>query len=196
MILKDKLILEIKKQFPRVNKPENYAVLILESKRLNAINKPNALKRKKFLESGIISESIFQSSSSKLGLLDKLESPDKTIAVSSNRKPGNFAFDYSMILSYLNYERYLLYEQMMRNQHVKKIICVVLDISITATKESIEKKMVIGTPHTQVDNYEKIYERIKRAGISTSCMWLGVVRLPAFRYYLSNMSNSFIRNNK
>ena len=195
MVSKNKLILEIKKQFPRMNKPANYADLILEGKRLNATSKINALKRKKFLETNVISKSIFQSSS-KLGLLDKFASSDKTIAVSSTRRPGNFAFDYSMILSYLNYERYLLYNQMIRDINTKKIICIVLKIPITTTKESIEKKMVVGTPHTQVDIYKKIYEKIKKDGISTICMWLGVVRLPAFRYCLSNLANSLLYNSK
>lgn len=131
-----------------------------------------------------------------LELLDKLVSSDKTIAVSSTRRPSNFAFDYSMILSYLNYERYLLYSQMMRDQNVKKIICTILKISITAIKESIEKKMALGTPHTQVNTYKKIYKRIKRDSIQTDCMWLGVVRLPAFRYCLSDLSHLLLRKSK
>jgi len=49
MVIDDKkLIEEIQKQFPRVNKPDNYANLILEGVRLGAINKINAIKRKKF----------------------------------------------------------------------------------------------------------------------------------------------------
>ncbi len=196
MVSRNKLILELKKQFPRVKKYDKYADLILEGMRLNAINKTNAVKRNFFLDSNIISESVFQSSVSRLGLLDKFESSEKIIAVSSNRRSGRFAFDYSKILSYLNYEKYLLFNQMKRDQYTHKIICNVLKVSITSTKESIEKKMEFGAPHTQVDTYKKIYEKIKRGGISTECMWLGVVRLPAFSYCLSNLSNSLVHNSK
>lgn len=56
------LMKEIEKQFPRVSKPEEYTNLILEGMRLGAVDKIHAVKRKIFLESGVISVSIFQSS--------------------------------------------------------------------------------------------------------------------------------------
>ena len=49
--IRDKLIVELEKEFPRVSKPQNYADLILEGKKLNATSRSNAVKRRKFLES-------------------------------------------------------------------------------------------------------------------------------------------------
>lgn len=95
---------EIQKKFPRVTKSESYANLILEGKRINATNKSNAVKRRKFLESEIISPSTFNSSYSRLGLLVQLPNIDKTFATSSTRR--GLSFSPSLTLSWLNYERY------------------------------------------------------------------------------------------
>ena len=198
---------EIMEQMPTIKKPEEYADLILEGKRLGAVDKIHAVKRlgavdkihavkrKTFLESNIISASIFQSSYSRLGFLDKLASMDKTIGVFSTRHQ-NSVFAYSMILSYLNYERYLLYKQMLRDRRVKKILCDVLNISIQTSTESIENKMQFGTPYNQVEIYKKIYDKVKRERIQTDCMHLGVVRMPAFRYCLSDLSHLLLRKSK
>lgn len=193
VVTKNALVEEIKKHFPRVNKPENYADLILEGKKLNAVDAINAKKRKFFLESEIISASIFHSSYSRLGLLDRLKNADKTIAVSSTRRVPGFAMSHSMILSYLNYERHLLYTHIPKDQRVKKIICNVLRIPIMSSIELIQRKMELGNPYHQVGVYKQIYEKIKREGIPIDCMWLGVVALPADLYYLSDLSNSLLR---
>ena len=197
MIVSQKaLIKEIKKRFPRINKPKDYANLILEGKRLNAVDRIHAKKRRFFLESEIISTSIFHSSYSRLGLLDRLKNVDKTTAVSSTRNRPGFAFSHSMILSYLNYERHLLYKQITKDQRIKKMVCNMLKVSIQTSIELLQRKMEVGTAYRQTDVYKKIYEKIKREGISTDCMWLGVVTLPADLYYLSDLSHSLLRKVK
>ena len=153
-------------------------------------------KEDSFLESEIISTSIFHSSYSRLGLLDRLKNVDKTTAVSSTRNRPGFAFSHSMILSYLNYERHLLYKQITKDQRIKKMVCNMLKVSIQTSIELLQRKMEVGTAYRQTDVYKKIYEKIKREGISTDCMWLGVVTLPADLYYLSDLSHSLLRKVK
>ncbi len=130
---------KIKNKFPRVNKPHNYANLILEGKRLDATNKANAVKRRKFLESEIITASTFNSSYLRLNLLVRLYNVDKTFAVSSTRHTG-LSFSPSLTLSYLNYERYYLYKHINKNHQIKKIVCSVLKIPINSSIYSIQKK--------------------------------------------------------
>ncbi len=195
MGIKDKLSKEIKNQFPRVIKTDDYANLILEGKKLKAVNKINAKKRKYFLDSDIVSESIFTSSYSRLGLLNVIENADKTIAVSSTRHSG-FAFSHSMILSRLNYERHLLYKRMRKDFRIKKIICSILKISIQSSTETLQRKMEQGSPYQQVELYKKIFKKIKSNGIFIECMWLGVVQLPASLYYLSDLSNLLLHKVK
>lgn len=194
---KKDLVKKIEKEFPRIYKAEQYADLILEGKKLRAVDRKQAKKRRFFLESGIVSASIFHSGYSRLKLLDRLKSADKTIAVSSTRRHPGFAFNHSLILSWVNYERYFLYQHILKDQRVKKIVCDSLRLSVQSPLTTIQKKMEQGDPYQQVDTYKKIYEKIKRCVIpNVNYMWLGVVALPADLYYLSDLSQRLLRNVK
>ncbi|MBI5146777.1 MAG: hypothetical protein HZA84_06105 [Thaumarchaeota archaeon] len=182
---------EIQKQFPRVIKPNNYADLILEGKKINATNKNNAVKRRKFLESGIVTPSTFNSSYSRLGLLVQLPNMDKTFATSSSRR--GLSFSPSLTLSWLNYERYYMYKHIVKNLQIKKIVCSVLKIPINSSLDSIQKKMELGNAIKQVGIYKRVYEKIKRTQSVEGYMWMGVVTIPASHYYLSDLSNSLLR---
>lgn len=183
---------EIQNEFPRVTKPHNYADLILEGKRLNATNKPNAVKRRKFLESQIISASTFNSAYTKIGLLESLPNVDKTFAVSSTRHAG-LSFSSSLTLSYLNYERYYLYRHIVRNPQIKKIVCMVLRMPMNTSMDAIQRRIESGHVINQVSLYRQIYEKIKRMESVDGYKWMGVVTIPAIRYYLSDLSNSLLR---
>lgn len=182
---------EIQKQLPHITKPHNYANLILEGIRINATNKNNAVKRRKFLESGIITSSTFNSAYSRQGLLVQLPNVDKTFAVSSTRRTG-LSFSPSLTLSYLNYERHYLYTHMIKNHRIKKIVCGVLKMPVSASMDSIQKKMESGHAIKQVSLYRQIYEKIKRTESVNGYMWMGVVTIPASHYYLSDLSHSLI----
>lgn len=196
MVVSQKTLMkEIKSQFPRVNKPQNYANLILEGKKLNATNKANSVKRKKFLESEIITPSTFSSSYLKMGLLVQLPNVDKTFAVSSTRHT-RLSFSPSLTLSYLNYERHYLYKHMNKDYRIKKIICEILRIPVHTSVESIQKKIESGHAIKQVTLYKQIYDRIKRTGSVDGYMWMGVVTIPASRYYLSDISHSLLCRTK
>lgn len=191
----DALAKEIQNKFPRVVKPHNYANLILEGLRINATNKSNAAKRRKFLESEIITPSTFDSSYLRLGLLVQLHNVDKTFAVSSTRHTG-LSFSPSLTLSYLNYERHYLYTHMIKNHRIKKIVCSILKMPVSASMDSIQKKMELGHAIKQVSLYRQIYEKIKRTESVEGYMWMGVVTIPASRYHLSDLSNSLLRKVK
>ena len=190
--LKNILVEKIKNQFPQIRKPDDYADLILEGKKLGAIDRIHAKKRRLFLESDIVSASIFTSSYSRLGLLDRLKGADKTIAVSSTRRKPGLAFAHSMILHYLNYERYLLYQHIAKDPRIKRIVCSVLKVSTKTSIQSLQKQIEVGDVYKQTSIYTKIYSKIKKQAIPISYMWLGVVALPADRYYLSNLSNTLL----
>ena len=192
MISRNQLILEIKNNFSTVRKADDYADLILEGKRLGAIDRIHAKKRRLFLESGTVSASIFTSSYSRLGLLDRLKDADKTIAVSSTRRRPGFAFSHSMILHYLNYERHLLYQHIVKNPRIKSTVCSVLKVSTKTSIQSLQKQIEVGDVYKQTSIYTKIYSKIKKQAIPISYMWLGVVALPADLYYLSNLSNTLL----
>ncbi|WP_428326403.1 hypothetical protein [Nitrosopumilus sp.] len=186
---------EIEKQFPRVIKPHNYADLILEGKKLNATNRSNAVKRRKFLESEIITPSTFTASYTRMGFLEQLHNVDKTFAVSSTRRTG-LSFSPSLTLSYLNYERHYLYKHIIKNPRIKKIVCGVLKMSISTSIGAIQRRMESGHAIKQVGLYKQIYEKIKRAESVDGYMWMGVVTIPASRYHLSELSNSLLRKVK
>ena len=131
---------EIQNEFPRVTKPHNYADLILEGKKINATTRINAVKRRKFLESEIVSASTFTASYTRMGLLKQLHNIDKTFAVSSTRH-ARLSFSPSLTLSYLNYERYYLYKHIIKNPRIKKIVCGVLKIPMSASINTIQKLM-------------------------------------------------------
>ena len=176
-----------------MRKNGSYADLILEGKRLGAVDRIHAKKRRFFLELGLVSESIFNSSYSKLGLLDRLKNADKTIAASSTRHNPAFAFSHSMILHRLNYERHLLYQHITQDQRIKEIVCKVLKISTKTPIQSLHKQIEAGDAYKQTSTYTKIYDTIKRQATPAGYMWMGVVSIPADLYYLSELSNSLLR---
>ncbi len=45
----------------------------------------------------------------------------------------------------------------------------------------------------QTSLYRQIYEKIKRTGSVDGYMWMGVVTIPASRYYLSDLSHLLLR---
>ena len=128
-------------------------------------------------------------------MLVQLHNVDKTFAVSSIRHTG-LSFSPSLTLSYLNYERHYLYKHMIKNYRIKKIICGVLKISVSTSIDSIQKKIESGHAIKQTSLYRQIYEKIKRTGSVGGYMWMGVVTIPASRYYLSDLSNSLLRKVK
>ena len=193
LITKKQLTKNIKLTFPRLNKPEKYADLILMAVKLRADNRTKAVKRKLFLESGEIPASIFDAAYLKYDILVARRNADKTLAISSQRAGLLFASGHA--LSVLATELYLLYQQISEDNNLRIIVCKILNLSIKSNNTSIQSKIENGLYLAQVGTYKKVYDGIRKRGfMPKGYMSMSVTTLPASLYYLSDLSKSILRS--
>jgi len=184
---------KIKKVYPTISKPVNYAVLILEGKRCNAINRSTAIKRREFLKNENISTTTFSSGYNKFKFLIVLRNADKILVTSSNRYGLIFSID--LAISILGIERNELYIHIQNNKNVKRVLCSYLKISESSSIDKIKSNVEKGDKYQQIARYTFLYNKLKNNGnLINKCKWLGIVSMPSNLYYLSPKSQSLLKS--
>ena len=70
---------------------------------------------------------------------------------------------------------------------------MVLRMPMNTSMDAIQRRIESGHVINQVSLYRQIYEKIKRMESVDGYKWMGVVTIPAIRYYLSDLSKSLLR---
>ena len=188
------LTAEMKKTFPSIRKPEDYANVIQEGLRLGAVDRPSAKKRRQFLESGVVKDSIFALSYTKFVILISIRNAERNPVIHSARR-GRYLYDIHDARALLDLENSLLLRHVNSDYHVKAIVLRSLKLPHSSASDAIRNKLSAGDVFHRATVYRKIFDDLSRNAIPRKgYMWAGVVTTPVSRYYLSPKAHGIITN--
>ena len=188
---RDALIEEIKEIFPDIKVPQDYANVVLEGIKLNAVDRDSSIKRRVFLASKIVKANAFVQSYSKYNLLIAIKNADRNNYVHTAREGAKYFVNDA--LRVLNLENKLLLQHVRTDHHVRTIVSKSLKLP-TASISSIQNKLSTGDPFQRVSVYEKVFADLGKNSIPRKgYMWVGARTRPVSHYYLSLRTHNILK---
>ena len=187
-ISKGQIIDELKKEFPRMQKHEDIADVLIAGQHLHAINKSNKIKRWKFLETGVTSNAFYRAC--KYNLLNKHESTRRAFVMSMRgirlkNKEATFAA--------LKKERIGLLKHLAVSSTAKNLVSNFLSLP-TPSLRLIKQKLEEGDSQDQLIIYGKVVNHLvieKKYNKSYDYYWMGF-RYIGDQYWLSEFAHKML----
>lgn len=187
MVSSNKLILEIRNNFPTIRKPEDYVNIILEGIRLKALDRNSSKRKSKFRK---IKTNAFSKSHKVLKSLIKIDNMDHSVSPMSERDAVVFNFTKAQLT--LNHEKNLLLKHIDTNKKVKDLSIKILKLLKTSTTNTIRIKLDEGDIFKQGSTYEKVFNTLKDNNIKPSgYLWFGIRPINIPKYYLSDKAQKW-----
>lgn len=189
--MRNNLIKEIKRIFPKIRKPENLASVLLSGMILNAIDIQSGKTRWQFVKNGA-NLYFFREAYKKYKLLERKTAPRvRFLKYMRGTSPkGN-----NEIKNSLEYERQGLYAHLSINPKSRGIVAMTLKLSAT-DMVSIQNEMEQGNVIRQVDVYDKVFQALLSTGQydkTHNYVWMGF-RFPPDKYWLSILGKRMLAN--
>ena len=190
-VSRDALAEEIKKIFPDIKVPQDYADVVLEGIKLKAVDRDSSIKRRVFLTSKIIKANAFVQSYSKYNLLIAIKNADRNNYVHTAREGAKYFVEDA--LRVLNRENKLLLQHVKTDHHVMAIVSKSLKLP-TSSISSIQNKLSTGDPFQRVSVYERVFADLGKNNIPRNgYMWVGTRTRPVSHYYLSLRTHNILK---
>ena len=149
-IQRTKLINEVRKQFPKLRKPENLTDVIIAGYELHAYDSTTSKNKRSFILKGAKPNSTYDAYK-KHGLLDVRKAPRIPILFYNRGK----APEKSEISKVLNFERKGLYTHITISNTARNFVARVLHL-YSSSVSAIRRTMEQGTLRNQVELYDKV----------------------------------------
>ena len=190
---KKTLTAEIRKTFQNIRKPEDYANVIQEGLRLQAVDRDSAIKRREFLASMVVKAHAFVQSYIKFSLLIPIKNADRNTVIASARK--GLLYSTHDAQNVLDLENKLLLQHVESDYHVKAIVLKSLKLLPSPTNNTIQSKLSSGNVFQRATVYEKVFADLgKNAVPRKGYKWVGVRTRPVSHYYLSPKAHNIIQS--
>jgi len=157
---KTKLMLGLKKQFPRLQIIENIADVLLAGQELRAIDEAHKQKKWAFIRKGA-RDNAFYAAYKKYKLLDKKEK-ERKVYFEYKRPHAAHLDNDAAILKALEVERRGLYAHMLTNPRVRDAIVEALSLpsrGLNVIKRALER----GNVYEQLSTYSKVFSFLTSA---------------------------------
>lgn len=188
MLSKIKLIRELKKVFPKMQKHDDIADVLLIGETLNAVNESSRTKKWKFILRGATSNAFYRAYN--YNLLDKRKSVRRAFVMCMR---GIRVKDRNDTRKALKKELTGLLKHLASNSTARNSVATYLSLSsssLSLIKQELEK----GTPQDQLITYGKVVNHLileKKYNKNYDYYWMGF-RFIADQYWLSDIAHRIL----
>lgn len=189
-INRQKLSNDIHTRFPRRRKPQDEADALIAADTLGAISYGTRTTKFKLTLQGTTDNGVIAAYED--GLFERQKSSGKS-RLRSDRGP--VPKDDVGVLAMLNWERKHLYNHIMADRRVKKVVLDHLQLEPEKVMEAIRAAMENGELPKQISTYDKVVRAIVAAKMfsrANGYLWMGFMK-PPHEYWLSDLGKDLLR---